>query len=190
MLNSASPHYKHRYQYYQQRWRAMERGIAWKLTYVQWRMIWAKSGHWNKRGRKRGDYCMSRLGDKGSYSPDNVRIILFTQNVQEGHLGKKRSIITCRKIAKAMLGKKHGLGNKSRSGLVGTRGMTGKRHSPASRKKMSEAKLGNKNMLGKKHTLETRQKMSETRLGKKHTSETRYKISAARKAWWCKQRSV
>ena len=147
MLNSSSLHYEHRYRYYQQRWRAIERGIVWNLTYVKWRMIWAQSGHWDNRGRKKGNYCMSRPGDKGPYSPDNVSIILFTQNASDGHLGKKKSIETRKKMSKSQLGNKNGLGNKSRTGQPGTCGMTGRKHSLVSKKKMSDVKLGNKNAL-------------------------------------------
>jgi hypothetical protein len=44
----------------------------------------------------------------------------------------------------------------------------GKKHSTATRAKISETKMGKK---GKKHSAATRAKMSETRMGKKHSAK-------------------
>ena len=58
----------------------------------------------------------------------------------------------------------------------------GKKLSPEHRAKLSEANKGDKNSsYGKKHTPEARAKMSEANKGKKHTPETKAKLSAAHK---------
>ncbi len=80
---------------------ARYRGIAWELSYSQWRMIWARSGHWHKRGTSKGKYVMARYGDIGPYSVANVKIITHSANCSEGHLGKHRSYSTKRKISNA-----------------------------------------------------------------------------------------
>jgi NUMOD3 motif len=63
----------------------------------------------------------------------------------------------------------------------------GKKHSEASRKRMSEAQRGNKNNLGKPLSEETKRKISEARkgksnfAGKKHTEDSKIKIAEAEK---------
>jgi len=58
----------------------------------------------------------------------------------------------------------------------------GKKHTPETRAKMSEAHKGRLSpMKGRRHTPETRAKISEAHKGKKHTPETRAKISEALK---------
>jgi len=73
-----------------QKKQAKDRGIRFLLTFDQWSDIWEKSGRWHKRGCHRGQYVMSRPGDKGPYASWNVQIITTRQNHHEGHLGKKR----------------------------------------------------------------------------------------------------
>lgn len=67
-----------------QRTRAKQRGIGWELTFDQWFGIWTDSGHWERRGRKAGCYCMARNGDKGPYAVGNVSIVTVEQNHSEG----------------------------------------------------------------------------------------------------------
>ena len=56
-----------------------------------------------------------------------------------------------------------------------------KKHSPETRKKMSEALMGDKNpFYGKSHSPETRKKISESHMGKNHSPETRRKLSEVR----------
>lgn len=76
---------------------ARYRGIPWELSYSQWRMIWARSGHWNERGAQKGKYVMARFGDKGAYSPNNVKIITHSENCSEGQLGRHNSYSTKRR---------------------------------------------------------------------------------------------
>lgn len=70
--------------YLRQQQSARERGIAWQLTFPQWCEIWEKSGKEALRGRGKGKFCMSRNGDVGPYSPENVRICEFVVNSKEG----------------------------------------------------------------------------------------------------------
>lgn len=74
-----------------QRRNARERGIAWGFpTFWSWWQVWDKSGHWNERGRGHG-YVMARHGDSGPYSPQNVKIVLATENVAE-YYDRERAI--------------------------------------------------------------------------------------------------
>jgi len=81
----------------QQRQMASKRGIEFKLSFEQWWDIWQQSGHWEERGRKIGQYCMSRVGDLGAYEIDNVFIQLSRANVsqaQQGRISPKRGRTT------------------------------------------------------------------------------------------------
>lgn len=81
--------YKERQKYVQQRSKALDRGIPFNLTYEEWWDIWQKSGKWEQRGRKLGQYVMSRYNDKGAYEIGNVFIQLHSKNIIEGNLGRK-----------------------------------------------------------------------------------------------------
>jgi len=61
------------------------RGIPFRLTYEQWLGIWKASGKLHLRGRKRGQYCMARINDKGAYEVGNVEIILVQHNHSEAY---------------------------------------------------------------------------------------------------------
>jgi hypothetical protein len=85
-------------------------------------------------------------------------------------------------------GGKGNLGKKRKKHSAATRakiseakmGKKGKKHSAATRAKISEAKMGKK---GKKHSAATRAKMSEAKMGKKgkkHSAATRAKMSEAK----------
>lgn len=65
----------------QRRKAIVERGIAWELTFDQWKAIWDASGRFEQRGIYSGQYVMGRYGDEGPYSVDNVYICLCSQNV-------------------------------------------------------------------------------------------------------------
>ena len=65
---------------------ARQRGIPWELTYETWTAWWlAQLGpDWfTMRGRRTGQYCMSRKGDIGPYSLENVRCVLHAENTKE-----------------------------------------------------------------------------------------------------------
>jgi len=74
----------------EQKQRAKSRNIDWQLTFEQWMDIWLSSGHWHERGCKRGLYCMSRKGDIGAYSVDNVYIQTHSDNLKEIHLARPK----------------------------------------------------------------------------------------------------
>ena len=61
-----------------------------ELTFEDWYDLWQKSGHWEERGRGKGQYVMSRVGDKGPYKIGNVFIQTNAQNIKDAWLGKKR----------------------------------------------------------------------------------------------------
>lgn len=69
--------------YAKQRHYAGRRGIEWLFTLETWAETWTSSGKWEMRGQGDGRYCMARNGDKGPYSPSNVRIILSSENGSE-----------------------------------------------------------------------------------------------------------
>lgn len=71
--------------------------IEMKLTFEEWVQIWVNSGHLEERGKKRGQYCMSRVNDTGHYESGNVFIQLHSQNVRDA--GPQRSV--------ALRGKSH-----------------------------------------------------------------------------------
>ena len=66
---------------------AIDRGIHWDFTFETWLDVWEKSGHLAQRGRNVGQYCMSRYGDTGPYSPSNVFIQLHGANTTDAHKG-------------------------------------------------------------------------------------------------------
>ncbi len=69
--------------YKKQRQNAVDRGIGWRLSFVEWLSIWEESGHLEARGRAKGQYVMTRIGDVGDYRAGNVRIQTCTENIKE-----------------------------------------------------------------------------------------------------------
>jgi hypothetical protein len=65
--------------------------ILMKLTFEEWNQIWDESGHWEERGCKLGQYCMSRKNDIGHYEVDNVFIQQQRDNTSQAHKGTKIS---------------------------------------------------------------------------------------------------
>lgn len=94
--------------YNEQKWRATSRKIPFELTFEQWWGLWQQSGKWDQRGCKKGHYVMSRIGDTGAYSIDNVFIQLHQNNAKDGQLGKTLSPEHIQSIKKTMIGNKHG----------------------------------------------------------------------------------
>lgn len=76
--------------YIEHRENSMRRGIPFLLTFEQWWKIWQDSGHWHERGCHADEYVMARHNDVGSYSVDNVKIITWTQNIQEREISEKQ----------------------------------------------------------------------------------------------------
>ncbi len=77
LLIKTSPAHKFR----QQKCNARRRKIQWNLTLPEWWRIWSESGKWSERGQ--GSFCMSRYGDTGPYSVENVHIITSSENIKE-----------------------------------------------------------------------------------------------------------
>jgi hypothetical protein len=80
------------YKYTMHKCIARKRGIDFNLTYTEWWNIWQASGHWEQRGRKAGQYCMSRIGDIGPYAIGNVFIQLQEGNSKDANIGHKRNV--------------------------------------------------------------------------------------------------
>lgn len=72
-----------RLRYNQHRNNALTRNIPFLLTFEEWWSLWEQSGKWEQRGWRRGQYCMARVGDMGSYEIGNVRICLAEDNRAE-----------------------------------------------------------------------------------------------------------
>src|SRR5579862_3899494 len=75
--------------YVYQAWRAqrhssLRRGIAFRFTLLAWHCWWNTEltaiGPDAKRGRRKGEYVMARLGDKGDYEHGNVYAATPQQN--------------------------------------------------------------------------------------------------------------
>lgn len=77
-------------QFYAQRGNASKRSIDWNLSLEEYIQIWQSSGVWDKRGKGPGRYVMSRFGDKGSYSIDNVFIQSWEQNTRDAFSDPKK----------------------------------------------------------------------------------------------------
>ena len=78
-----------KYLYATQKSNAKQRGIPWEFTnFAEWWEVWMSSGQWNNRGKGRGAYVMSRVGDIGAYRTDNVVIITAVQNHSDAWLYK------------------------------------------------------------------------------------------------------
>ena len=71
--------------YFEQRNNAKLRNIGWDITFPEWCEIWLSSGRWELRGRGKG-YCMTKIGDTGPYSKDNVEIKTIGQNFSDSFL--------------------------------------------------------------------------------------------------------
>ncbi len=123
--------------FYKHKYSAGQRGIAFLFTYEQWLDIWVASGHLHERGCKKGQYVMARYGDVGPYAVGNVKIILHSENQNEGRggfgnrntRGKKLSEQTKLKMSAVHMGK------------PATRGMTGQRHTDLTKLKMCMIKM-------------------------------------------------
>lgn len=80
----------------QQRINAEARGIPFLLTFPQWLAIWEQSGRLEQRGRGRGGFVMSRIGDRGGYEVGNVHIQSAVENSREASaqwIGKKKAAV-------------------------------------------------------------------------------------------------
>jgi hypothetical protein len=70
------------------RYSAAVRRIPFRFTFAEWWCLWEQSGHWDERGKRRGQYQMARFADRGGYELGNVRIITVEANHREQqHVG-------------------------------------------------------------------------------------------------------
>jgi hypothetical protein len=69
---------------------ARYRGIPWRLAYWEWLQIWQDSGHLHERGTCKGQWVMSRPGDRGAYEVGNVRIVRCETNNREAQEVRRR----------------------------------------------------------------------------------------------------
>jgi hypothetical protein len=74
--------------YIRQRRNAALRGIEWHFNVATWFAVWDGSGLLHLRGRRKGNYVMSRFGDVGPYAPSNACIKLAAENVSEARTHK------------------------------------------------------------------------------------------------------
>lgn len=71
------------YLYNRHRLSAKNRGIEWGFDFDGWFAVWDASGQLDNRGKRRGQYVMSRIGDVGPYAPGNVRIMTCGDNCRD-----------------------------------------------------------------------------------------------------------
>lgn len=57
------------------------------ISFEDWLKVWIDSGKLAQRGRKKGEYCMSRINDLGDYVLGNVFIQLSSENASQGKTG-------------------------------------------------------------------------------------------------------
>lgn len=72
--------------YWNHRYMAQRRGIPFLFTQEEWVTWWIShlGPDWrNLRGRRRGQYVMARMGDKGAYEHSNVKCVSVTINHAE-----------------------------------------------------------------------------------------------------------
>jgi hypothetical protein len=53
---------------------ARSRNIDFALTFDEWWELWEKSGKWNLRGNRNGQFRLIRLDPRGSFCKNNVWI--------------------------------------------------------------------------------------------------------------------
>jgi hypothetical protein len=80
----------HPARYIRQRLNARNRGIEFKLTYVEWYDWWvaelAIAGPNAKRGRSRGGLVMCRFGDAGAYALGNIYCGTHSDNMRDARI--------------------------------------------------------------------------------------------------------
>ena len=116
---------------------ARARNIKFEFTYDEWLKIWLASGHLHERGTRSGQYVMARIGDKGPYAADNVKIITHIENSREANLGNQ-----------------YGLGNQNAKGL---------KHSEKTKAIIAEKNRNGGGHSGHKHSEETKLELARKR---------------------------
>ena len=103
--------------YLQQRAQARMRKISFTITLDEWIKLWADSGKWEQRGRRKDQYCMSRIGDAGGYEVNNVFIQLQSENVRDAQVGREKTITERENLSKSQTGKKLSEQTKKKIGM-------------------------------------------------------------------------
>ena len=75
-------------QYSTQKCGAGKRGVSFNLTFDEWITWWLSTCHYLERGHKSGQYVMSRFGDIGPYSLNNIFCQTCNENIKQGNTGK------------------------------------------------------------------------------------------------------
>jgi hypothetical protein len=101
---------KARLRHTQHRCNSRRRGIPFELSFGSWLAIWMASGFWHKRGRRAGQYVMSRTLDRGSYVEGNVAIVPAESNTAEGQSQRAWTDAERAKIASKLKGNTNGAG--------------------------------------------------------------------------------
>ena len=70
----------------QQRNQAPWREEGWSIPFDVWCDLWAQ--HWDQRGRRRGDYCMTRLDWSLPWTVDNVQVITRSEHARAQGLAR------------------------------------------------------------------------------------------------------
>jgi hypothetical protein len=92
-----------RAKYTTHRAQAKSRGVEFTLTFEEWCALWEP--HWSERGKKPGQYCMTRKNDAGNYSLGNVEVSPVAANLAEqlvsgAHVARKLTADDHRQIKK------------------------------------------------------------------------------------------
>lgn len=124
---------------------AKRRGIPFLFSFDEWLQIWKTSGHLNNRGRKKGMYCMARLGDKGGYEKDNIEIILHAKNAGDARRRNPPTKQTKARISKSLEGNQRALNPSKKT-----------------RKRLADAKYNWWNKLTPKELKDYKTKMSNS----------------------------
>ena len=69
-----------------QRKNAINKGSEWIMNFAQWWGIWKSSGKWDRRGKNRNSYVMTRICPDLPFSPDNVYICTLRESSRFGKL--------------------------------------------------------------------------------------------------------
>jgi len=88
-----------RYAFTNQKDAAKRRKIEFLLTFDEWWAIWVASGKFERRGVRKGEYCMARQEDAGPYAVGNVRICLNEENKREAHLLRRGKPMSANRLA-------------------------------------------------------------------------------------------
>lgn len=81
--------YRARHRYYQARWFAKKRGIAFNLTFADWDAWWLKNGvdkNYSTGPSLANHMCMCRIGDRGAYELGNIYCATRSQNSIDANL--------------------------------------------------------------------------------------------------------